>query len=156
MLVSHGGKALTNLESGPFDPYLDVSIGNARQHAYAREVYESFVPNMTLFRLGIILLELAYQKPLHLMQEASDLRPNEYDTAFATARRLRWRVSEKMGPSFADIVGKCIQCDFGHGQDLKSKLLQECYYENVVQGLEGLETRFKQLDTSDPVEAAHS
>ena len=85
-----------------------------------------------------MLLELAYQQPLHEIQEQGDLRLNEYDTDFATARRLRWRVSEKMGPEFADIIGKCIQCDFGHRQDLKSKLLQECYYENVVQGHENL------------------
>jgi hypothetical protein len=79
------------------------------------------------------------------MHQPSDQRPNKHDAAFAVARRLLWRVSEKMGPKFADIVGKCIQCDFGHGQDLKLKALQECYYENVVQGLEDLEMRFKNL-----------
>jgi hypothetical protein len=59
VLISGGATALANLESGLFDSYLDVSIGNLHQSPSASELYETFVPNMTSFRLGVMLLELA-------------------------------------------------------------------------------------------------
>lgn len=145
VLVSAITTGSTHFETNHFESYLDVSIGSPKQDADTVELRETFVPNMTLFRLGVMLLELAYRRPLRAMQEPVDQRANEHDTAFATARRLRWRVSEKMGPEFASIVGKCIQCDLGHGQDLKLRLLQESYYENVVRGLADLEMRLKRL-----------
>lgn len=133
------------LADGRLDSYVDVSIRNPQEETSILERSKTLIPNWILFRLGIMLLELAYQQPLREMQKPEDHYPNEHDTDFFTARRLRLGVSQRMGLEFAGVVGKCIQCNFGHGEDLGTKALQECYYKNVIQKLENIETKFKEM-----------
>lgn len=131
------------------DSYLDVSIRKMddptalnRLNATSR----TMIRNPILFRLGVMLLELAYAQPLRDMQRPQDIDPhNDYNTDYYTAERLQQRVSTQMGPVFAEIVRKCIKCDFGHGEDLATGQLQEGFYEDVIDKLESIEAKFKDL-----------
>ncbi|KAK5082242.1 hypothetical protein LTR05_007386 [Lithohypha guttulata] len=133
----------------PFVPYLDVLIHNPQEGARTpiADYSRTLIRNWTLYSLGIMLLELAYKKPIRVMQEAQDVDPlgNEHNTDYYTADRLQQSVSSEMSLYFAEVVRKCIQCDFGHGADLNATKLQEGFYEDVIQKLEDIEVRFKEL-----------
>ncbi|KAI9784902.1 MAG: hypothetical protein M1816_000597 [Peltula sp. TS41687] len=80
------------------------------------------INNMTLFSLGVALLELGHWKFLE-----SDVILN--------ARRLATRRAP-LGPKYQDIVLKCLQCNFGFGTDLNRRELQNAVYSDVVCQLE--------------------
>lgn len=87
------------------------------------------VNNMTLFSLGVALLELAHWKSIERLGSPQD--PN----AILTARRVSAR-STPLGPKYKEIVRKCVQCNFGFGTDLNKKELQAAVYGDVVYPLE--------------------
>lgn len=68
---------------------------------------------MILLSLSIMMLELAHWGRLYGVQYSRHQRPNKYDTAFSATRRLRSRVSEKMGSRVVNNIGKYVQRDFG-------------------------------------------
>lgn len=95
-----------------------------------------------------MLMGLAYQRPLRNLQEPGDIDyHNEYNTDYYTADRLHKSMAADtgMGSVYAEVVRKCIQCDFGHGSDLTASKMQEGYYEDVIQKLEDIETGMKSL-----------
>jgi hypothetical protein len=101
------------------------------------------VRNKQLFALGVILIELAYEAPLHSLQKPTDVASHDdQNTDYYIADRVRLTVSSMLGPTYADLIRKCIHCDFGSGDDLEDPALQESFYVEVVQGLEELEARF--------------
>jgi hypothetical protein len=53
-----------------------------------------------------------------------------------------------MGPKYAEVVRKCIQCDFGYGDDLGETRLQEGFHQDVICRLEELEDTFRGLSLS--------
>ncbi|EXJ86596.1 hypothetical protein A1O3_03549 [Capronia epimyces CBS 606.96] len=104
------------------------------------------VRNRLLFSLGIMLLELAFHKPLvELMVEGDRDLAYSGNTEYLAAERLARQVSAHMGPRYAEVVRKCIHCDFGCGFDMKQSRLREGYYRDVVCELEKLESRMKFL-----------
>ncbi|KAK5105319.1 hypothetical protein LTS08_001596 [Lithohypha guttulata] len=139
----------TDRQTTSFDPYLDVLIHNPQEGARTpiTDRSRTLIRNWTLYSLGIMLLELAYKKSIREMQKAQDLdySGNEHNTDYYTADRLQQSVSSEMGLDFAEVIRKCIQCDFGHGADLSATKLQEGFYEDVVQKLENIEVKFKDL-----------
>jgi hypothetical protein len=101
------------------------------------------VRNKQLFALGVILIELAYEAPLHSLQKPTDVAlHDDQNTDYYIADRVRLTVSSMLGPTYADLIRKCIHCDFGSGDDLEDPALQESFYIEVVQGLEELEAKF--------------
>jgi hypothetical protein len=93
-----------------------------------------------IFNFGIILLELAYQAPLRSLQIPEDLT-TELGIKYAdvsTADRLSQNMCRMTGMKYADIVKKCLACDFGLGKDLTNPLLQAAFYTDVVCELEAL------------------
>jgi hypothetical protein len=101
------------------------------------------VRNQQLFALGVILIELAYEAPLHSLQKPTDVASHDdQNTDYYIADRVRLNVSSMFGPTYADLIRKCIHCDFGRGDDLENPALQESFYVEVVQGLEELEAKF--------------
>jgi hypothetical protein len=54
-------------------------------------------------------------------------------------------ISVEMGKTYKDIVRKCLNCDFGHGDDLHDRELQLRFHRDVVCELERLEAKFKDL-----------
>ncbi|KAK5939889.1 hypothetical protein PMZ80_008271 [Knufia obscura] len=130
------------------DSYVDVSIRNPQEgdRTPITDRSRTLIRNWTLFSLGIMLLELAFSRPLRSMQKPQDVdQHNEHNTDYFTAERLQMSVSSIMGTEYAELVRKCIQCDFGYGSDLAVTKLQEGYYEDVVSKLEDLETRFREF-----------
>jgi len=130
------------------ESYLDVSINNPQEgiRTPVSDRSRTLIRNWVLFSLGVMLLELAYSRSLRSMQKPQDIDPhNEHNTDYYTADRLQPSVASVMGAEYAELVRKCIQCDFGCGSDLATTKLQEGFYEDVVYKLEDIETRFKSL-----------
>ena len=104
------------------------------------------VRNAVLFRLGVMMLEIAFAHPLSDMTIDHDrLSSNSAITEFFTADRLGREVARLMGPKYAEITRKCIHCNFGCDFDLKLPKLREGFYHGVIRELEILEDRMKEL-----------
>lgn len=148
-------------------PYLNVSIGGP-QHGHDRtqrsdavvvgggptRSSRTLVRNQALFAWGVMMLELAYQRPPSSMRKPRDMiQPNNDvvttgDTDYFTADRIRHQASAYLGPRYAEAARKCIQCDFGRGSDLSDTRLQEGFYQDVICELDVLEKRFSEFRLS--------
>ena len=108
-----------------------------------------FSANSFLFGLGVIMLEIAFEKPLRSMRHSADFDQclDDRHTDFFTARRLSATdlASTEMGIPFSRIVDKCIFCNFGRGEDLHQPALQASIYRDVVCELSRMETKFRSL-----------
>ena len=94
-----------------------------------------------------MLLELAHHSPLETLQQPSDNDDREsQNTDYYTADRVRHDAASILGPRYAEVIRKCIQCDFGQGDDLGTTRLQEGFYQDVICELEVLEERFKSFE----------
>lgn len=139
---------------GPMNgPYIDVSVKGPHGPLSRASTLpcRTFAPNAFMFGLGVMLLELAFEAPLRTMQRPidSDSDQDERYIEFFIAKRLSKIVSRPLGSKYAEIVRKCLQCDFGRGDDLEDPSLQQCFYQEVVCGLEELETRFRDCYLGD-------
>jgi hypothetical protein len=111
---------------------------------------QPLVRNPDIFALGVLLLELAFEAPLHSLQKPTDVASHEdQNTDYYIADRVRLTVSSMLGTRYADLVRKCIHCDFGRGDDLNAIGLQESFYVEVVQELEDLEAKFHAFGLGD-------
>ncbi|KAF2998007.1 hypothetical protein E8E13_007355 [Curvularia kusanoi] len=90
------------------------------------------INNMSLFFLGVALLEIAHWKPIEDQMTPKDLN----DQVFA-ARRIASQPSH-MGPVYHRIARKCLQGNFGAEPDLGQKSLQTAVYNDVVCELESM------------------
>jgi hypothetical protein len=99
------------------------------------------VPNVLLFRLGVILLELALDVPFVDLQkrEQKEGQSKEFIELF-TARTLALgpAVRKQMGSRYSRLVNRCLFCDFGLGgnYELENSGLQNMFYQYVVLELE--------------------
>jgi hypothetical protein len=139
---------------GPMNsPYIDVSVKGPHGPLSRASTLpcRTFAPNAFMFGLGVMLLELAFEAPLRTMERPidSDSDQDERYIEFFIAKRLSKIASRPLGPKYAKIVRKCLQCDFGRGDDLEDPSLQQCFYQEVVCGLEELETRFRNCYLED-------
>jgi hypothetical protein len=136
-------------------PHLNVQIRTPHTpqpqpstHSYQRP---SLVQNPYLFSLGLILLELAFQKPLSSLRvESLGFTDGDEttDTDFFTADRVSKSLGSRLGVGYAKMVRKCLRCDFGEGvTDLGDQRMQDIFYRDVVEELEKLETGFRSLQT---------
>lgn len=90
------------------------------------------INNITLFFLGVALLEIAHWKPIEEKMTPRDLN-NE---VFAARRLASGRAP--LGPQYQKIAEKCLQCNFGFGTKLANKGLQTAVYNDVVCELESM------------------
>jgi hypothetical protein len=132
------------------EPFVDVSVRDmtvATSGGQPTTCYP-FAPNDFLFGLGVMLLELAFQKPLRSMQQPCDVASSqdERHTLFFTAKRMSRLVSAKSGSRYGEIVRKCLACDFGRGDDLSKPALQEGVYREVICELTELEELLRAMD----------
>jgi hypothetical protein len=76
------------------------------------------IRNVTLWGLGAILLQIG--------------RWNKIDSAgdVLTIRRLSSQAP--LGPRYQQLTKRCLECDFGYGEDLSKPRLQQAVYENLV------------------------
>ena len=132
------------------EPYVDVSVRNPMVASNGDQISTCypFAQNDFLFGLGVMLLELAFQKPLRSMQQPGDVASSqdERHTLFFTAKRMSRLVSAKSGTRYGEIVRKCLFCDFGRGDDLSKPALQEGVYREVVCELTELEELLRAMN----------
>jgi hypothetical protein len=83
------------------------------------------ITNLTIFSLGVALLELGHWNPI---QSGNDI---------IAARKLVERGSP-LGPRYQDIVKRCLNCNFGFGTDISRPGLQNAIYNDVVCALEDM------------------
>jgi len=137
-------------------PYLRVRVAqrqdtvDAPDAVVSAQSMVSIAPNLLLFRLGVMFLELAYGstfKTLRETQSSESLPADNRVADFLLARQLADEVGESLGADFAAIVRKCLRCDFGCGEDLDNPALQARLYEDVVCKLEYYEIGFRNLQS---------
>ena len=115
-----------------------------------RWVDYSGVHNRLLFRLGVALLEIGHWTALTKLKEQRDLQenqelhgqgdlreqrdlPNQQRLIeMATVRRVARETPSPLGKLYQDIVGKCLRCDFGCGDDFTRAKLQTAFYNAVI------------------------
>ena len=98
----------------------------------------NLIRNKTLFALGVLLIEIAYKKPLHHLSTAEE-RGHAPFTALETANRLALDLGRRVGLPYEHAVLRCIQCNFlpkTSNTDLTSVDLQRAVYTEVVKPLE--------------------
>jgi hypothetical protein len=129
------------------EPYLDVAITASGPGASGRSLEASdpkVIENSFLYRLGVILLELAFEQPLRDMRINEDEMDGAAIADFYTATRTRNNVAGVLGHSYAKIVGQCLKCNFQSGvSDLHELDLQEDVYRDVVCKLGSLEQKLQ-------------
>jgi hypothetical protein len=85
------------------------------------------IRNMTLYNLGVALLEIGYWQEL-------DPRDVVRARKLADPKRLR----PPLCPRYQEITRKCLECDFGFGKDLTNTSLRNAVYDRVVSELDDL------------------
>lgn len=81
--------------------------------------YQYGVRNLTLWSLGTALLEIGRWSRLENLDDVPSVR------------RAAVEVLD-LGPKYRDLTKKCLECDFGYGDDLAKPRLQQAVYENLV------------------------
>lgn len=156
ILISDANRAENGHLGSSSSPYLKVRVAQRQDTVDAPDAIVSaqsmvsIAPNLLLFRLGVMFLELAYGSTFHTLREtqSSERLPADNRVAdFLFARQLADEVGESLGADFASIVRKCLRCDFGCGEDLDSPALQARLYEDVVCKLEYYEIGFRNLQS---------
>lgn len=98
--------------------------------------------NELLYKLEVILLELGYDAPLHYLRNSDDIKDGDGDTDTSwltdcfTARKLGKSALRNLDARYGKLVKKCLDCDFGVGDDLKSAELQLAVVRDVVHELD--------------------
>ncbi|KAF2263450.1 hypothetical protein CC78DRAFT_465821 [Lojkania enalia] len=101
-----------------------------------------------LLSLGILILELWFNKPLESCSFwtkflGPDGKENEF-TKSNTAQKWQERALEEGGVDLDSLTHRCIHCDFGTArQDLNDEELRRAVYDEVVQPLERILTRYE-------------
>jgi hypothetical protein len=133
------------------DPYLRIKVNRKESHStiihqLSTNLEEKPIRNFYLFRLGVALLEIAYQDPLQSIRHRSG---TNIQTEFEIADYYSRTVGSMLGPRYAKIVRKCLGCDFGHDIDLSCEELRVAVHKSVVLELEGLVQDFeRKMDIS--------
>lgn len=134
-------------------PFVDVSLKNPSSPPSdgATLTTVQLAQNPLLFRLGVLLLELAFEAPFSSMRQSFDReRPEDCNAEFITARRVSHTASS-MGSQYSKIIRKCLNCHFANGDDLTSPALQEEFYRDVVCELSRLENGFRNPSAQGPL-----
>lgn len=92
------------------------------------------IRNQTLFNLGVMLVELAYDAPLQQLVLPEDDQQDPH-TLYWAATRLGDRSKRDLGPKYAEAVKICLHGGFGASSDLEDSKVQEIFYHEVVQKL---------------------
>ena len=132
-------------------PHLNAKVNNSNGQPSNASTFAHIARNQILFRLGVILLEIAHAASLESLQQPSDLTNGKEDqhSEFFTARRLAKCKHSVMGIKYHNIVEQLIECVFPCGDDLKSDELQTAFYKDVICPLEELEEGLRRLHVSD-------
>jgi hypothetical protein len=128
-------------------PYISRRFENSAQRgscstnslsltASAKERLTSWVKNEMLFTLGLILIELGYQKSIEKLALPSEKDANGQCSSFTpilTAARLHKEIHECAGYHYAHAVDGCLNFDFGDSHEAK---FQVAFIKHVIGPLE--------------------
>ncbi|CAJ2505783.1 Uu.00g131770.m01.CDS01 [Anthostomella pinea] len=89
------------------------------------------VYNKVLWSLGAALLEIGHWETFDRLRGGTGGDNNDEFNDILTARRLSKRKT-MLGGKYDEIVRKCLRCDFGQGDDLGRRELEEAVYGNIV------------------------
>lgn len=104
------------------------------------------IRNDTIFALGVMLIELALKKPFEEMWTPEDQHAGTH-AEYNAASRLVDKVQEEAGFRYADVVRRCIRCEFDLREDnLEKPELQRRVFCGVVKEL------LRQVQDLDPEE----
>ncbi|KAL8298831.1 hypothetical protein RB597_007451 [Gaeumannomyces tritici] len=92
------------------------------------------IRNLTLWSLGVILLQIGMWREL---VDTNDV---------LCVRKLSTQVSCVLGPRYKELTKKCLNCDFGFGDDLSKPRLQQAVFKGVVCELSEM---IRSLDIND-------
>jgi len=99
------------------------------------------IRNSSIFRLGVLLLELSFGKTLEQYEQESDFedgRRTSY-TEVSVARRLALELENREGDRYANVVNRCINCIFeGLNPSLENDKFRLAFYQGVVEPLQGI------------------
>jgi hypothetical protein len=124
------------------DPFIRIQLSRRTNNRRLTEKSKAYQlsPNELLFNLGVILLELGYDAPLQYLSSTEDLKGGDTDaswyTDFITARRLGKSAARELDARYGRLAKKCLDCDFGVGDDLNSLELQSAILKDVVNELD--------------------
>jgi hypothetical protein len=104
----------------------------------------SLAPSPQLFSLAVTLIEIGYGDSLcNLYTEVEKAKYGglrmqwDYLKEFCGAKRLSTMLSAEMGPRYAKVVQRCLECNFGIDEkNLDELAMQEVFYEKVICELE--------------------
>lgn len=95
--------------------------------------------NVSVFNLGLALLELTFGHPIEYYENEKDLR-NGVRTVMTnrlTAERLIGKIEMYEGKRYSDVVYRCIHCDFGSRvTSFENDEFRQNFYSGVVVPLE--------------------
>jgi hypothetical protein len=127
-------------------PCLQARLAKRRNNA---QKALSLSQNETMFNLGVILLELGYDAPLQYLRQEEDIQGGASSyTDFFTAKRLGLSAVRELDSTYGKLVKKCLDCDFGVGDDLDSVELQNAIVLGVVNELDrciGVDSRVNSM-----------
>ncbi|KAH8805290.1 hypothetical protein F5884DRAFT_679219 [Xylogone sp. PMI_703] len=107
--------------------------------------------NKLLFNFGILLLEIGFCQPWHVLKKSvskSIVAMGEGLSDYRTAEKLAQLLINQMGVTYSKIVKKCLGCDFGLGEtDLDNEDLQRKFLEDVVSGLQQLREDMREMNS---------
>ncbi|KAK3167107.1 hypothetical protein OEA41_010232 [Lepraria neglecta] len=144
--------------TSPVQPYISRRFSSSKSRTSsvsssttAAQV-QGFARNETLFTLGVVLIEIAYNKPIEDLVEPGDLARTAAMTRHFTALRLHKQIQLEMGKQYQRAVVGCLFCDFGaecSDADLKVPQFQRKVLEHVVLPLEEAMKPFYTVSTAD-------
>ncbi|KLJ08553.1 hypothetical protein EMPG_16010 [Blastomyces silverae] len=101
--------------------------------------YPPLIRNKALFTLGIVLIELAFGKPLKALRTDKDVEeslgmPDLIDTF--TIKRLLEGVEDEVGYDYSEAVRRCIECPFdGKEARFTNESFQEAVHDWIIEPL---------------------
>ncbi|KAI3575463.1 hypothetical protein IWW34DRAFT_566221, partial [Fusarium oxysporum f. sp. albedinis] len=132
------------LIQGPDDPICDrffalQSLPQVKEIVREEHQELTSMRNQTLFYLGVLLMELAFGKPIELLRSERDKSSigSQFFTDYRTAKRLVDQVTSFVGPSYGSAVSRYIDGEFHSSEvGLEDTNLSHDVYTGVVMLLE--------------------
>lgn len=100
-----------------------------------------------------MLLELANDTPFESLSQAADFPTNTNSQIrdFLAAKRLGEKVHQKFNVRYAQIVQKCLDCNFGVATKLKEVELQSAVLVHVVHQLDVCLEQYMKFNSLAPM-----
>lgn len=136
-------------------PFVSIGLAPASSpHSIAPDtpMTSRIIRNHTLFNLGIVLIEMCMEKPMHELRIPSELNADgtEHELSdYHTATRLleMEEVSGRFGQRWSNVARRCIYCDLNQARtSFEDPGFQRAVYSDVLAELEEERRQFFQLE----------